>query len=255
MIPAAAGIMAALRRPDEMLIERQAGCVLMACGLPVILTDAAVAFMTDIEITWPLAGCLPLLPLAVEPIVRRVDASATERDRLLGTWRTAVMGGVIVAGIIVTAPVVRLLPVIGVHRSINRALSRVTDHRSRALEIDGVRSSLAAGLGQTPLILTDRYQRLSLLAFYLPDAPVRTSNAHHRLGGRRTPYDFFPDTDLNDPALEGEAFLLLGATVDRWNKAFLFGSTEVIDAEQRRFIGLEYRGVRQHHGNHDDATH
>ncbi|MCA9296439.1 MAG: hypothetical protein KC983_07975, partial [Phycisphaerales bacterium] len=109
-----------------------------------------------------------------------------------------------------------------------RLMSRFTGAAARAADIDHLRDALRADTGVEPAIISSSYQDAGLLAFYLPDHP-HTYSARHQLGGRRSAYDFFPDTHLDDPALLGRPAILVGESLGRWANAL--PTTVVTEAE------------------------
>jgi hypothetical protein len=102
-------------------------------------------------------------------------------------------------------------------------------HRAAAAAVHQHRQALAERTEVEPIIITDRYQPAGLLAFYLPDQP-RTWCAHHHFGGRKTQYDYFADTDLDDAELRGRPALLIGARPGRWEEILPLVEVERLDA-------------------------
>lgn len=101
--------------------------------------------------------------------------------------------------------------------------------------------------GLEPFVVARHYGRASLLAFYLPGRPS-VACASSQLGGRPTQHDFWPDTDLGQPALIGRPALLVGHDERAWSVAFdsvtRIGS---LNGDAKRgtrpaYIGLNYRG-------------
>jgi hypothetical protein len=123
--------------------------------------------------------------------------------------------------------------------------------RDLAAEIDALRHALRPDrdlnpAGLEPMVVAQHYGRASLLAFYLPDRPVVYCSSS-RMGGRRTQYDFWPDTDLDDPALLGRPGVLLGASAGQWRVPFEAVAGPVpVEHEPKRdrltFLGGGYRG-------------
>ncbi|MBC7835006.1 MAG: glycosyltransferase family 39 protein [Phycisphaerales bacterium] len=73
--------------------------------------------------------------------------------------------------------------------------------------------------GKEPFVVTQHYGRASQLAFYLPGHPSVLCTSS-RMAGRRTQYDFWRDTSLDDPALLGRPAVMLGATPEQWRTVF-----------------------------------
>jgi hypothetical protein len=250
----------AVRSRSDHRIDRTNRRLLLCCGLPVLLFYAGVSLLTDIEANWPLAAYLPLIPLGAAPLIdelgryaailRDWKASPLRPRPKLGwlrrkpetlwqvAWHWTLGWGIVCAVLIAFGPYVRLIP--GVPDI--KGLDRITGHRDWAMDVNALRATCAAELGEPPEIMAAKYQTSSLLAFYLPDPPMRVYNANHWLGGRRTAYDFFPDTNLEDEALHGRTFLLFGADAQRWDRAFKFDSIEKLDGPETVFLARGFRG-------------
>ncbi|HBS27918.1 MAG TPA: hypothetical protein DEB06_00355 [Phycisphaerales bacterium] len=108
-------------------------------------------------------------------------------------------------------------------------------------------AALRERTGAEPMYIADHYMRAALLAYYAPGRPSACS-AVSLLGGRRSSYDFFPDTDLRGPALLGRPAVLVGAAPERWDRALSFDEVFPLSIRQGRTpamaAGLNYRGPR-----------
>jgi hypothetical protein len=119
-------------------------------------------------------------------------------------------------------------------------------------DIDALRLQLREHTGQEPIIIAAHYGRASLLAYYLPHRPSIVYSASPYTGGRKSQQDFWPDTDLADPALLGRPAILLGGLPEHWAPAF--DSLQQIPnvpsdhkGDRRTlFLGYGYRGLPQH---------
>jgi hypothetical protein len=101
----------------------------------------------------------------------------------------------------------------------------------RAAVVEKVREELRKETGMEPIVITDRYDRSSSLAYYLPDHPFVYS-VMSLVGGRQSQYDIWPGVDdrpvdpklLGRPAvvvrfMEKEAMeTLLTASFERWSQ-------------------------------------
>lgn len=121
--------------------------------------------------------------------------------------------------------------------------SRFRGHRERAARVEQLRQELSAAEGRPPLLITAHYMTAGLLAYYLPDRPT-VFCAAHTMGGRHSSYDFWPDTDLNEPQLLGQPAILLGRRPDQWLAALCFATVEARDAEIGAKAARGFCGVR-----------
>jgi peptidoglycan/xylan/chitin deacetylase (PgdA/CDA1 family) len=120
---------------------------------------------------------------------------------------------------------------------------RIADETAR------LKDRLRRQTGLEPVVIAQHYGRASQLAFYLPGRPVVYCSSS-RMAGRRTQYDYWPDTDLDDMAvLRGRPGVLLGATGEQWRHAFeRVQEHGVLDGEHKEgrltFLGYRYKGFR-----------
>jgi hypothetical protein len=125
-------------------------------------------------------------------------------------------------------------------------VGRLLAAREVAQDAARVAAEIERDTGRRPLIIAQQYGRASQLAFYMPGRPtVYCSSA--KSDGRRTQYDLWPDTDLDDPALLGRDALCIGGQLYQWQRAF----DRVVEIGQLRgepkksrlsFIGYNFRG-------------
>ncbi|MBX3359678.1 MAG: glycosyltransferase family 39 protein [Phycisphaeraceae bacterium] len=251
---------------------------LAACALPILAFYVLVALAKEAEGNWALGAYATLVPLAGW---YASDAIAVYRARIaawLATppgpdgkrpwagimrrrpetapqmlWHTAVVYGVITAVLgaridLLSAGLGRVLPLVGVHSS-PIPLHRIMGARRLAEKIESVRHELAAATGLEPFVVCQHYGMASLMAFYMPGHPtVYCSSA--KLGGRRTQYDMFSHTDLDDPRLLGRPAVILGSQDTDVSAAF--GSVDSLGflpedpvAERKRrivLLGRDFRG-------------
>jgi len=233
--------------------------LMILLGLPTLMFYLAVSFMAEIEGNWPLAGYIPLLPLAGAGLAEKMPqfrekmcswlALPEPRPRMglltrrpqtawQAAWSIGLWWGVIAAVFILFAPFARHLP--GLDKL--SGFARVTGQADYAAELDTLRQSLTTELGQRPEVLAFKYRMTATLAFYLPDRPSLVYCGQHYFGSRRSPYDYFEDTDLTGPELLGKPFILVGQTQERWAKYFQFAEIRVLDSERQWYLGLGYSG-------------
>jgi hypothetical protein len=103
-----------------------------------------------------------------------------------------------------------------------------------------------AALGPGAMAIAQHYGRASQLAFYMPGRP-EVLCASRFMGGRRTQYDYWPETALDRPELRGRPALLIGASADEWRAAFeRVEELGTLQGDRKRgrpaFAGFGYRG-------------
>ncbi len=235
----------------------------ICCAVPIIAFYLLVSFGTSIELNWSMAGYTTLLiPLAQKaaavfggPPAAANSVGGTEaamsKPSVLGLafrndnfkilWKWFVVTHlIIIAAMSFAYPsVIAKIPELGA----KLAIHRVHGHRDFAVKIQAVAARVRARTGQAPFIIADSYWRASLLAYYLPGNPVVYSAAS-RIGSRKSSYDYFTDTNLDDTRLFGRSAVLIGAAPDIWSKAFHFGQLETLDSTDFPpiFWGSDYRG-------------
>jgi 4-amino-4-deoxy-L-arabinose transferase-like glycosyltransferase len=233
------------RSRDSSSEDRRTRTYLLCCGLPVVLFYFGVSLRQEIEGNWPIAGYVTLLVLVAMRLMRELDhhASITRawldlpanlRNRVgwlrrgpetlwQVLWHWALGVGVVSLLALAYLPAVAALPVVGKRVPMHRLMGQ----RQAVTQLAGVIEAVQLRDGVAPLIFTDHYSRASSIAYYLPGQP-RVFSATSRLGGRRSAYDFFPDTDLTSPELRSKNVVLVGGFVHfegpnrRWHEAFSF---------------------------------
>jgi len=211
------------RRPAAGDPQRLARLFLVWTAVPVFAFYLAVSLTTDIEANWPIAGSLSLVIIAAQ----------ADRARSW-LWRSAIVYGV-AAWIGLSFPQwLARVPAAGELVP----LHRITAGRALAARVQAVRERLAP----PPLLVAARYGDTALLAYYLPDRP-RVFCARRALGGAATAYDYFADTDLVDPALQGRDAVLIGGRAERWTASLRFDRLEPVNTEKQVWIGRTYGGL------------
>lgn len=252
---------------------------LILCPLPIFIFYLAVSFIAEPEGNWPLAGHITLLALAGWGAAQAVDEwkARVAQWRALPTprpwrgfitrrpdtvprlaWRCGLIVGVIVAVLSLRADLVAAsAPMRLVESILKRAgavpadrplvpLGRLMGARTMAADADRLMRETSDASGQQAFIVAQQYGRASLLAFYMPGHPTVYCSSS-RSDGRRTQYDLWPETSLDDPALVGRPAVLVGGREEEWEPAFaevrLHGQLRGETKKNRQtFIGLGYRG-------------
>ncbi len=204
----------------------------LATSLPVLLFYLGVSFTTDVEGNWPIAGYTTLLiPVALA----LANAAGAMRGLFRAMWHWSLgYGSVAFIALFMLQWLDRVPYLEGAI-----PYHRISGHRAYAQRI------AAAAREADAFVVADQYTRAALLAYYLPGQPaVRSATSY--LGGRRSSYDFFTDTSLRGPSLIGRPAVLVGATPERWRRAFRFDSIEErVPPEPKRppvYLGTNFGG-------------
>lgn len=244
--------------------ERPGEVFLLAGALPILIFYLLVSFIASPEANWPMAGFITLMPLAA----RRIVLGMEDWNAQLRAWRalpkprphagvllrrpetpTQVLWHItiffgLVAGIAslrldLVAGVPGLRKVIPLHRFMWADVM--------ARHVERLAGEVAKETNQQPLIISQAYGRASQFAFYLPGHPVVYCPGA-RIDGRRTQYDYFPDTNFElHPELLGRPAILVGAWQEAWEKVFdRVTPLGTLDGEGKRnrpaFKGYGFRG-------------
>ena len=203
------------RRSTEPDRTRVGESLMLWLAIPILVFYLLVTLATDAETNWPIAGYLTLIPLAA-----RVIAEANFKPRLTrGFWRGAVvvgcLSGVLMLRLDWLAAGAQRLGMTGINAG------RLLSGPGMGRDFDALRKSLADETGLDPFIISAHYGRSSILAYYLPDRPSIVYAGSAYVGGRKSQYDFWPETDLTDlDTLAGRPAILLGETIEDWQPAF-----------------------------------
>lgn len=236
---------------------------LLACSAPILIFYLVVTLLTKAEANWPVAGYITLMPLAVWIVAAARDR--TSAQHLPGAlparmaWSLAMIVGVLVAILAARLDLIaESKPLRQLERLAQRGntikpgrplipLGRLMGADVMAQDVNRLAIELAQRTDLEPFIIAQHYGRASLLAFYMPGHPtVYCASAYD--GGRRTQYDLWPHTDLNDLAhLQGRPAILVGGRSTAWERAFehvdeygrLRGETK---PDRLTYIGINYRG-------------
>ncbi len=257
---------------------------LICCAAPILLFYLSVTFLNEAEGNWPVAGYITLFTLVGRYLdqhmavyharVRDWLALPTPRPRRgwirrrPETASQIAWHATVVIGLIVAVGSLRLdwaaIPINAVYRTITKTPSReeappdmrrsllipiyrLTGGPALGAEVHALAEQLRERTGKEPFHIVQHYGRASILAFYLPGRPIVYCGSS-RLGGRKTQWDFWPDTDLdNMDLLGGRPAVLSGATLEQWQ--YLFTTVEELGvlateprSHRRSFLGLNYLG-------------
>jgi len=204
---------------------------LVVMAAPIFLFYLVVSLFARPEGNWPLAGCITLLPFAARRVVVVMDHLARSRPCSPGgvrlppmprtrpqwLWYGAIVLGACVALAIPGLDVLHRIPVVGSFIPLHRFGSA----RSMATHADRLLARLSEETDLRPFVVCLHYGRASELAFYLPGQPVVYCASSLIGAGRRTQYDYWPDTDLRHaPELIGRPALVVGGSREDWAQAF-----------------------------------
>lgn len=202
------------KRASEQTAHAIRACIAMA--LPLLGFYLLVSLVTQTEGNWAMAAFVTMIP----PSSWAVYDGVTRINHLVKfLWGAALFAGVGVLMLFPGATTLASAPLIGRYIP----LYRITGMREHAQDAQRVLDELEAQTGQQPFVITNHYGRASQLAFYLPGQPVVYCSSAH-IGGRRTQYDEWEQTDLDDPrtlqSLLGRPALMLGGPPRHWETAF-----------------------------------
>ncbi len=247
--PGALLIISALRRirrdRTADAAERDAIRFCYFAAAPILLFYLLLSFSSDIEVNWPAAGYLSLAVLAAWRLSHGLPRF--RELRLRGTWRWFVAVG-IVAALLVSfgGPLLHWLrrsTSFGAYVPIEIITRRVEGHRKLAQRVEQAMVELEHKTGLQPFLVADNYTRASLMGYYVTGHPSVRSASYWR-GGRKSSFDFFPDTSLTDPALNGRPAVLIGANEDSWKNAFFFDRVWRLSRQHNLYAGTNYAGPR-----------
>lgn len=189
---------------------------MIAVALPMLVFYFCVSLVTQTEGNWAMGAFVTLIP----PAAWAVYDGVSRRDHPVKfAWGAAIFLGAATLALFPGARGLAKAPVIGKLVPLYR-MTGMRDHADHALQLI---LELRAQTGLEPLIMSEHYGRASLLAFYLPGHPV-TYCTSAQVGGRKTQYDMWAQTDLSDPdtlaPLLGRPGLLFLGRPDQWDCAF-----------------------------------
>ncbi len=189
---------------------------MIALALPILAFYFLVSLVAQTEGNWAMSAFVTLIPPAAWGVY---DAVARRDHPLKFAWGAALFMGAALLLMFPAAHAIARLPVVGHYMP----LYRMTGMRAHAADARRALDQLRDRTGKEPLVMSEHYGRASQLAFYLPGHPtVYCTSA--QVGGRKTQYDMWEETDLSNPEtlapLLGRPGLLMGGRPDQWSCAF-----------------------------------
>lgn len=251
---------------------------LILCALPIFLFYLVVSFIAEPEGNWPLAGWVTLIALAGWGAVTAVDEWRTQLaawtadparpwrgfirrrpetfPRMM--WQLTLVVGVSVALISLRADWLADNPVTRAIEARARSagllapgrrivpLGRLMGGPAMGADADRLARELTVSTGKPAFVIAKQYGRASLLAFYMPGRPTVYCSSG-KGDGRRTQYDLWPQTSLDDPSLLGRPAVLVGGYKEEWTPAF-HAVTEhgLLQGESKKdritYLATQYQG-------------
>ncbi|MCC5830395.1 MAG: glycosyltransferase family 39 protein [Phycisphaeraceae bacterium] len=229
-------------------------------GIPVVGIYVAISVFAKAQGNWAAGGYVGWVPLAAimlsgglqrhrtlvrnwlklpRPRPRRGFFRKRPETMEQVAWHITLGFGLVCGLGMLALPWVKLLPVFGPLVPIHR----ITGFAQKAQAVDHVAREVAREHDQPVIIAAANYQRAGLLRFYLPGQP-RTFSAQNLLGGRRSSYDYFADTNLADDSLRGVSIVAVGGSEEAWRRALKFDSIEPAPGLPMTWIILNFEGVR-----------
>lgn len=232
------------------------------CGLPVLAFYLLVSFVAEPEGNWSIAGFVTLMPLAgigyalarerfaaPASLLHTPPPSSLKRRNLGRTWQEHFIFAHVMLGVLVLVITLRVdlaAHVPGLARIV--PTWRLTGAQTIGEHAGELVRELEEQTHQKPFIMATHYGRTALLAFYMPGQPT-VFCVSSLTGGRRTSWDFWPDTIVaGNAALLGRPALVVGGDEALWRKHF--DRVENIgalrgDAKKNRhaFLGYGFRGL------------
>lgn len=219
---------------------------LFCLALPTILFYFILALFKKSEGNWAFAGYAPLIPLVAILLAPRLR---DWKQRVM-TWRAlpkprpkasllrkqpesfyqVLWHGQVVVGVLTGLSMLFLtwlafLPVVGEMVP----LSRFTGQSKLAAQVDQFVDEVEQETGDRPIVIAGHYQTAGWLAFYMQGQPVVYS-AQHQLGGRKSSYDFFTDTNLAKALTQSRDAILVKSKPEIWQQHFQWTKLETLAA-------------------------
>ena len=212
------------------------------CAVPLLTLYLVVSFITEPEGNWAfaahVAGCV-LAGGVVESAMTAWKTRVAEWKRLPRPrpregflfarpasgvqvlWHSSLIAGVLVAVAIAGLPVVDGFwkQATGAERS-PIPVGRFTGADTMAEHVTELADALRASAPGEPFVCGLHYGRAAQLAFYLPGRPTVVCASSMIAGGRRTQYDWWPETRLDYPSLAGRPAVVVGGRREDWLQVF-----------------------------------
>jgi len=189
---------------------------LIAMAAPILLFYLLVSLKTETEGNWAMGAFVTLIPAAAWAAL---DGVKRNDHPVKFVWGAAIFMGISILLLFPGAHWLSTRPGVGHYVP----LYRMSGMREHAKDAQRVIDELKATTGLEPLIMSEHYGRASQLAFYLDGQPtVYCTSA--QVGGRKTQYDMWTQTNLANPQtlapLLGRPGILFGGRPDQWTPAF-----------------------------------
>jgi hypothetical protein len=192
---------------------------LLATSLPLLGFYLVVSQITEPEGNWPIAAGVGLSVLAGW----RAQEAFARTPRPRRSWTRTIWSAAVLIGLVGGVGMLRLdwlertvflKHVVPVGRF--TSADEMGRHAGRMLE------QLRAETGQEPFLMAQHYGRASQLWYYTPGQPVTYCASSLVGGGRKTPWDYWRDTNLRmaRPELVGRPALVVGASRADWAPYF-----------------------------------
>lgn len=177
---------------------------LLALALPLWGFYAVLSLWTKVEPNWPAAVFFPGMILAAGWATEKWNQPSARRRAWRGWIVVAVIWGFSL--VVLAENVQRLYPVVAKITHNNRRFSphhwdpafRLHGMKARAEVIEAIRERMAGKGGLLPMVITDRWDTSSSLAFYLPDRPF-VFCIGSLIGGRQSQFDLWPGLNQLNP--------------------------------------------------------
>lgn len=188
---------------------------LLACSLPVLVFYLLVSFIAEPEGNWPIASGVTLTILAALRVARATQVLATKRNWTRFLWRSGIILALLLCvaalrlDLLAQIPGLRFIPA-----------GRFTNAHLMGADADRYLQALRTRTNQEPFIIANHYGRASQLWYYMPGHPHIYCSSSRMPGGRTTPWDFWPQLSLDDPALLGRPALVTGLSSFHWKQVF-----------------------------------
>lgn len=212
---------------------------LICCALPSIAFFTLLSLRKEVLGNWPFPSFVTLIALAADWGARQRQSSSKPHQTIFNTsWKFAKWYGLAGCLIIAFPTWLGYLPF--AKTGTRSLLSKMTGHREHAAQIQHARDLARNQTGTQPILITRYYMVAALDAFYLSDHPT-VFCAGTYFGKRPTAYDFWADTNLNQPSLIGRSALLDRLVSKTWGNVLLFD--DVQELGDIAFLAKGYCGI------------
>ncbi len=240
------------------------GRFLWYCAAPVLVFYLGVTFVAEAEGNWAMAGYTTLLCLAGAGVVSGMEETRARiadwralpeprpREGFLRrrpesfpqiAWHWTLVYGLVAGLGMLRVDLAARLPVIGPYVPVGR----LTGAPQQAHDAFNHAAALRRRTGLEPFYIAQHYGIASRLAFYLPNQPTVYCSSS-RMNGRKTQYDFWSETDLDDmQTLAGRPAVMVGAELETWQQLFeRVESLGKLEGDHKKgrpaFAGIGFRG-------------